>query len=623
MNLEGIRILLVEDNPAEARLLSELLRDTPAGRVKMEHVDRLSKALDRLAAEHFDVMLLDLWLPDQQGLETVVRAHAQAPKVPIVVLTGLDDEALAMKAVRAGAQDYLVKGRVDGELLIRSVRYASERGRAVEALERREAHYRSLIENSLDLISILNGDGTIRYASPSHERILGYPLDELVGQNALSFVHPDDLDGVKAAMQQREGDGNAQFRFQHKDGTWRVLESFGRNLSELPGVHGLVVNSRDITERKRLEDQLHRSQRLESVGRLAGGVAHDFNNLLMVITGYSQMLLDNTHPGDPARGDLEQVVKAAERATDLTKQLLAFSRRQVVRPAYVNLGALVEDMDRMLRRMLGGNITLTTHLAPALGAVRADPGQIEQVVLNLALNARDAMLDGGQVIIETKNARVEEEMAGPHLVPTGDYVTLSMTDSGPGMEPHVLSRIFEPFFTTKEHGTGLGLSTSYGIIKQSGGDIWVDSKPGCGTTFRIYLPVAETNADQLETGSEKPAAGGTETILLVEDEDEVRHVLEAMLRRHGYRVLASASSADAVLAAEQHAETIHLLITDLAMPGLSGFKMAESLVRQRPEMRVLYVSGYGDSAGQEALGAFLQKPFSTEELALKIREVLR
>jgi two-component system cell cycle sensor histidine kinase/response regulator CckA len=623
MNLEGIRILLVEDNPAEVRLLSELLRETPAGRVKLEHVDRLSKALERLDTEHFDVMLLDLSLPDEQGLDTVVRAHVHAPKVPIVVLTGLDDEALAVKAVRAGAQDYLVKGHVDGELLIRSLRYASERGRAVEALERREAHYRSLIENSLDLISILNTDGTIRYASPSHERVLGYLVDELVGQNALSFVHPNDLASVNAALEKRDRDGNVQCRFRHKDGTWRVLESFGRNLSHLPGVHGLVVNSRDITERKKLEDQLHRSQRLESVGRLAGGVAHDFNNLLMVITGYSQMLLDNTHPGDPARGDLEQVVKAAQRATDLTKQLLAFSRRQVVRPAFVNLNALVEDMDRMLRRMLGGDVTLTTHLSPALETVRADPGQIEQVLLNLALNARDAMLDGGQLTIETNNVRLEEDLSHVHLVPPGDYVVLSMADSGPGMEPHVLSRIFEPFFTTKEHGTGLGLSTSYGIIKQSGGDIWADSKPGCGTTFRIYLPVAEKSAEQPEIPSEQPALSGTETILLVEDEDGVRHVLESMLRRHGYNVLSSASSSDAMLAAEQHLETIHLLITDLAMPGMRGNKMAESLVARRPEMRVLYVSGYGDSLGLEDRSAFLQKPFSTEDLALKIREVLR
>jgi len=286
----------------------------------------------------------------------------------------------------------------------------------------------------------------------------------------------------------------------------------------------------------------------------------------------------------------------------------------VVRPAFVNLNALVEDMDRMLRRMLGREIALTTHLAPGLGAVRADPGQIEQVLLNLALNARDAMQDGGQVIIETNNVRVEEELAHPHLVAPGHYVTLSMTDSGPGMQPQVLARIFEPFFTTKEHGTGLGLSTSYGIIKLSGGDIWVDSKPGLGTTFRIYLPVAEKHADPPEIASQQPVLGGTETILLVEDEEGVRHVLETMLQRHGYNVLASASPADAMHQAELHSAKIDLLVTDLAMPGMHGHKMAEILIARRPQMRVLYVSGYGDSLGSDTPGAFLQKPFSTEEL---------
>ena len=358
MNLEGIHVLLVEDNPGDARLFQELVRDTGAGHLRLEHVTRLSTALDRLSNGKFDVVLLDLSLPDEQGLTTLTRTHAHAPSVPIVVLTGLDDEALAVKAVRAGAQDYLVKGRVDGDLLVRSMRYATERARGVEALERREEHYRSLIENSLDLVSILNFDGTIRYASPSHERILGYPLEDLVGKNAFSFIHPDDLAAARAALARSNASASLECRFRHKDDSWRVLEAFGRNLSHLPGVCGLVINSRDITDRKRLEEQLHHSQRLEAVGRLAGGVAHDFNNLLMVITGYSEMLLESMLPGDPARDDMEQVAKAARRATDLTHQLLAFSRRQVARPMLINLNVLVEDMDRMLRRVLGDAIEL-------------------------------------------------------------------------------------------------------------------------------------------------------------------------------------------------------------------------------------------------------------------------
>lgn len=622
MNLEGIRALLVEDNPGDARLFFELVRETGAGYLKLEHVDRLDKALSRLSNEHFDVVLLDLSLPDEQGLTTLLRTHAHAPKVPIVILTGLDDEAVAVRAVRAGAQDYLVKGRVDGDLLVRSMRYATERWRAVEALERREEHYRSLIEHSLDLISILNVDGTIRYVSPSHERVLGYPSDNLVGQNVFGFIHPDDVAGVKENFARQDGAASLECRFRHKDGSWRMLESFGRNLSHVPGVSGLVVNSRDVTDRKRLEEQLHHSQRLEAVGRLAGGVAHDFNNLLMIITGYSQMLLDGMHPGDPARADLEQVVKAAERATDLTRQLLAFSRRQVVRPVILNLNLLVHDMDRMLRRVIGEDIELNASFAPDLKTVRADPGRIEQVVLNIAVNARDAMPNGGKLTLETANLQITEELARAH--PTqklGHYATLSMRDTGFGMDAGVLSRLFEPFFTTKENGTGLGLSTSYGIIKQSGGDIWVDSKPGQGTTFRIYLPVAEEPAEPVEAPRGSPVPGGAETILLVEDEEGVRRVVETMLTRHGYNVLSTGSCQEAMAFAEGYAGRIHLLITDIVMPGMSGRTMAESLIAQRPETKVLYVSGYGGPIESETTTGFLQKPFTTDELARKIREL--
>jgi len=516
-----------------------------------------------------------------------------------------------------------VKGRVDGDLLVRSLRYATERGRALEALERREEHYRSLIENSLDLIAILKLDGTIRYASPSHQRVLGYPLDELVGQNAFSLIHPDDVRAVRTAFARADGAGSLQCRFRHKDGSWRMLDSFGRDLSHLPSVRGVVVNSRDITDRRRLEEQLHHSQRLEAVGRLAGGVAHDFNNLLMVITGYSQMLLETVLPGDPARPDLEQVVKAAERATDLTHQLLAFSRRQIARPAVINLNTLVQDMDRMLRRVIGEDIELIAILSPGLHRVRVDPGQIEQVILNVALNARDAMPNGGTLTLQTSNLQVTEENQQTSLAPPpGPYVVLSMSDTGFGMDAQVLSRVFEPFFTTKDHGTGLGLSTSYGIIQQSGGDIRVDSKLGSGTTFRIHLPVVEERRQQPAAPQQSPVLRGVETILLVEDEDAVRHVVETMLKRHGYEVLPAHSAADAMALAERYDGVIHLLITDMVMPGMSGRKMAERLLQQRADMRVLFVSGYGEPVGTQASANFLQKPFTTEELALKIREVL-
>jgi two-component system cell cycle sensor histidine kinase/response regulator CckA len=611
MNLDGIRVLLVEDNPGDARLFTELVRDASA-QLKLVHVDRLATAISRLGHDQFDVMLLDLSLPDADGLDTLVRARSEAPKIPIVVLTGHDDEALAVRAVRAGAQDYLVKGRVDGDLLVRSIRYASERGRALEALERREEHYRSLIENSMDLISILSLDGTIRYASPSHQRLLAYHPDELVGKNALSFVHPEDQARVEKALVNGNDGRPVECRIQHRDGSWRVLESFSRDLSHVAGVNGMVVNARDITERKRLQEQLHHSQRLEAVGRLAGGVAHDFNNLLMVITGYSHMLLDAMHSSDPARQDLEQVVKASERATDLTRQLLAFSRRQGVRASLVNLNVLVQEMHRMMRRVLGEDIELITKLEPGLKTVRADPGQIEQVILNMVVNARDAMPGGGRLILETTNTGM----------PDKECATLSVTDTGVGMDADVLSRVFEPFFTTKEQGTGLGLATSYGIIKENGGDLRVESARGAGTTFRIELPVVEQTPGDLEASQESQPARGSETILLVEDEQGVRRVVETMLKRHGYHVLSAASSNEALASADRYRGVIHLLISDMVMPGMSGRKMAECLAARRPEMKVLYVSGYGDASSQKD-AHFLQKPFSTEELATKIREMLQ
>ena len=616
MNLDDVRILLVEDNPLDARMFREMLRECSAGRFNLEHADRLATALGCLSQGHFDVVLLDLSLPDARGLETVTTVHSHAPKVPIVVLTSLDDEATGVRAVRAGAQDYLIKGRVSGDLLVRSIRYACERARAVEALERREEHYRSLTENSLDLVSILAPDGTIRYASPSHERMLGYSIDELVGRNAFGLVHPDDQTRMQAVAQQNTGTIAIEYRIRHKDGSYRTLESFGRDLTHLAGVGGVVVNSRDVTERKRLEEQLHHSQRIEAMGRLAGGVAHDFNNLLMVIGGHSQILLDSMLPDDPARDDLEQIAKATRRATDLTRQLLAFSRRQAVKPAYLSLNLLVQHADRMLQRVLGEKVHLFTDLAPNIPSVHADPGQLEQVILNLALNARDAMPQGGTLTLATASATLSEPNPG-------QYVLLSVSDTGTGIDSSILPHLFEPFFTTKENGTGLGLSTSYGIIKQAGGEIEVESNPGAGTTFRIYLPAADKAAEQHDPPRESMAQTGTETILLVEDEEGVRRVLETMLKRSGYRVLSSNSARDAMSVAQEHMGPIDLLITDMLMPGASGATVAEQLCARRPEMRVLFVSAQGEQISNGASRAFLQKPFSTAELAVKIREVLQ
>jgi two-component system cell cycle sensor histidine kinase/response regulator CckA len=696
--------------------------------------------------------LLDLILPDEQGLDTLIRMQSTAPGVPVVVLTGVDDEALAFKAVREGAQDYLVKGRTDGDLLVRSMRYARERQRSVEALQRREEHFRSLIENALDLISIISEDGTIRYASPSHERVLGYRSAELVGHSFHEFVHPEDADQLVNGFRSNGSPASIESRVRHKNGNWRVLESFGRNLVDAPGVQGIVINSRDVTERKgaeealreanntlravirtsplaiyavdqdgrvrswnaaaqrmfgwqeweligellphiqegeeqrftehleqvgsgmteavfetrcctrdgrtldvniwnaplrdgsgalrgmvhlvadvterkRLEEQLHHSLKMEAMGRLAGGVAHDFNNLLMIIEGYLQILLGEMRLEDPLRGDLEEVLKAAQRAADLTKQLLAFSRRQIIQPELLDLNALIRNLERMLKRIIGEDIELVTKLVPELKAVTADPGQIEQVVVNMTVNARDAMPAGGKLIVETSNVRLDEDARPSLTMEAGDYVVLGVADTGVGIDADVLSHLFEPFFTTKERGkgTGLGLSTSYGIIKQNGGDVEVQSELGKGTKFTIYLPVAGDQTVWPESRVEHKALSGSETVLLVEDDDSVRVVLETMMRRRGYEVLSCGSPQDALDICRQHGTTIDLLVTDIIMPVMNGRELAERVRALRPGIRVLYVSGYAETAPVDVLDTamdYLQKPFAPDVLAAKVREVL-
>jgi len=508
-----------------------------------------------------------------------------------------------------------------------------ERKRAEEALARSETTYRSLVEDSPFGIFQSAPDGRLLAVNPALVSILGYASEaELLQKNMETDVYVDP--GERARLIEevtQRGNLAAESVWRRKDAKTITVRQTGRVARDPHGrVEYFNVILEDITERRLLETQLRQAQKMEAIGRLAGGVAHDFNNLLTAIFGYVDLLREDLPEGSSARQDAEEIRKAAERAATLTRQLLAFSRQQVLEAVVVNVNDLVEEFDKMMRRLIGEDVELRVALAPALGNVRADPGQLQQVLMNLLVNARDAMPTGGKLLIETANADLTKEYAELHqpVIP-GSYVMLAVSDTGIGMDADTRTRIFEPFFTTKEkgRGTGLGLSTVYGIVKQSGGYIWVYSEPGQGTTFKLYFPRVDAPAESPAPPRAAATLAGTETILLAEDDEMLRPLAKGLLDKLGYTVLEAENAERALERAQSHAGPIHLLLADVVMPGLSGRELARRLAHTRPDTRVLYVSGYTDDAivrhGMLEPGLhFLQKPFTPDSLGRKVREVL-
>jgi hypothetical protein len=502
---------------------------------------------------------------------------------------------------------------------------------AEQALRASEEQYRVLFENS-PLPKWLYDLETLRFLAVNDAaiRMYGYSREEFLAMTIKDIRPPEDVPLLMDVVAKPLGDGQiGVWRHKKKDGTLVEVELHGHTFEQDGATRRLIV-AQDVGDRRRLEEQLRQAQKMEAVGRLAGGVAHDFNNILSVILSYGEMLMADLTPTEPIREDIDQIVKAALRAADLTRQLLMFSRQQVVDPKVLDLNDVLKSIDKMLRRVLGADIDLTFVPGKGLGRVRADPGSIDQVVMNLVVNARDAMPTGGKLTIETSNVVLDEAYARRHAESQpGPHVMLAVTDTGIGMDAATRTRIFEPFFTTKDKGkgTGLGLSTVFGIVRQSGGTVWVYSEPGKGTTFKVFLPRVDAKLDPMASEPPLAAMRGTETILLVDDDDQVRLVTRSILQKNGYHVIVARNAGEALLHAESHAGVIHLLVTDVVMPQMSGPALAQRLAASRPEMKVLCMSGYTDDSIVrhgviDGHIAFLQKPVTPQALAKRVRAVL-
>src|SRR6059058_2747409 len=592
-----LRVLMVEDSEDDARLMLRELRGAGYD-LTHERVDTgaaLEAALDR---HPWDLVIGDYSMPHFSGTAALAILRERGLDIPYICVSGTITEELAVAAMKAGANDYVTKGQLKRLLPAIERELREARGRAT--LRATEASFATLVEHAPVGIYRSTPEGRFLSVNAAVVRMLGYDsAADVLALDMARDVYADAAERQRLVVR----DSYSDRQYDNVEATWKRRD--GRPLTAQLSVRAVRNGAgqveyyetfvRDVTDQRRLQGQVLQSQKMEAVGRLAGGIAHDFNNLLTVITSYSDLLLEDLAPGDAKRDDLEQVRKAADGAAALTRQLLAFSRQQVVEPRVVSLNTVVEGLQQILRRVIGEDIELEITLAPDLGAVRADVGQLEQVLMNLTVNARDAMATGGRLTVETANAEHDPEYArDQEAAAVRRFAMLAVSDTGCGMDEATKARIFEPFFTTKEtgKGTGLGLATVYGIVKSAGGAIDVESKPGAGSTFRVYLPAADEEQAHAGRAQASPERGKGETILIVEDEDPLRALVRRILVANGYSVVEARDGEDGLRRSAEHGGPIHLLLTDIVMPQMTGRELAQRLLSTRPETRVLFMTGY-------------------------------
>lgn len=637
-----ISILLLEDDADHAELVRRAFEATnhPTALRVVGTLHEARQCIDPENPQDLpDLIIADWRLPDGESLELLAFVISERA-IPVIMMTSHGNERVAVEAMRQGVLDYIVKSESTlldmphlADRALRQWQHVVERKRAEAALRESEDRYRLITERATDIICLVDREGHMAYMSPSVQQALGYAPVTLIGASVFDYIHPQDISLVQERWQEllRYGQAYVTYRSRHADGSWRWLDVQGSLFSEDHSSLAVIVG-RDITERRRLEEQLFQAQKLEAIGQLAGGVAHDFNNLLVVIAGSAELALCDLSEDHAVRADIQEILKASQRASNLVRQLLTFARRQMSEPQVVQLNELILDMDKMVRRLIREDIALQILPSPELWPVWADPGQIEQVVLNLVVNARDAMPQGGRLSLETSNVVLEER--SPLLngsLKAGAYVLIVVSDTGTGMTEEVRRHAFEPFFSTKAPGagTGLGLASCYGIVKQHGGIITIDSELGQGTRIKLYLPKAGKDSHTQGTApASDQLAGGDETILLVEDDPAVRELAARVLRTQGYQVLEAANGAVALkLATGPVGTTINALLTDLVMPGLSGIELIDQIRLRLPGLPVLLMSGYADNQllrselGEQRI-AWIQKPFTRAALVGKVRDVL-